>query len=77
MNIHSHLFGSLLFCVLLGTFHQTHMAQVASAGMADIAVFVVFLCSAVACLFMSAFYHTCGVHSKEASQRSRSRSAAR
>ncbi|KAI0346144.1 HlyIII-domain-containing protein [Trametopsis cervina] len=63
VNIHSHLWGSLLFCFFLATFHQTHMASVATTTWFDTAVFVVFLTSAVGCLSFSAFYHTCEVHS--------------
>ncbi|KAI0697986.1 HlyIII-domain-containing protein [Cytidiella melzeri] len=65
VNIHSHLWGAVLFCYLLVTFHQRHIAGVDSATWEDAAMFALFLAASVTCLSFSAFYHTCDVHSKE------------
>lgn len=64
MNIHSHLFGALLFCWLLVFLDQTYLASYPTVTWKDAAVFSIFLVSAVICMFLSAFYHTCGVHSE-------------
>ena len=63
MNIHSHLFGALLFALLLVTVDSTHLTEHETASLADRLVFAIFLSAAVFCLGSSAFYHTCCVHS--------------
>ncbi|EKM58051.1 uncharacterized protein PHACADRAFT_89788 [Phanerochaete carnosa HHB-10118-sp] len=69
VNIHSHLFGGLLFCWLLGTYRQTYLSQYDTTTWVDAAVFAIFLASAVLCLFGSASYHTFGVHSRGVAER--------
>ncbi|CCL99603.1 uncharacterized protein FIBRA_01621 [Fibroporia radiculosa] len=69
VNIHTHLFGGLLFIVFLSTFPSVYFAHYESTTWADFAVFVIFLASAVFCLFSSSFYHTFSVHSHEVSLR--------
>ena len=64
VNIHSHLWGAVLFAFILFTFDANHVSKYkASAGWVDFGVFTVFLSSAVFCLSASAFYHTVGSHS--------------
>ncbi|KAF8068892.1 hemolysin-III related-domain-containing protein [Lyophyllum atratum] len=64
INIHSHLWGAVLFIYLLVDFNsQQHLG----ATWIDTAVFSVFLCSAVFCLSASAFYHTATCHSEKVS----------
>lgn len=65
VNIHSHLGGALLFVVLLSTFRQVYFIHYTSITWMDIAVFVIFLSSAVFCLLCSAVFHTFSVHSEE------------
>ncbi|KAJ6595699.1 hemolysin-III related-domain-containing protein [Mycena vulgaris] len=69
INIHSHLWGAVLFSYFLATFGETHLKQHASATWVDSAVFVVFLSSAIFCLAASAFYHTSTCHSEEIASR--------
>ncbi|KAI0366813.1 HlyIII-domain-containing protein [Pilatotrama ljubarskyi] len=64
VNIHSHLGGALLFGVLLFSFPAVYFTHYESTTWADMAVFMVFLCAAVFCLFSSAFYHTFSSHSE-------------
>ncbi|TEB34168.1 HlyIII-domain-containing protein [Coprinellus micaceus] len=59
VNIHSHLWGSALFVYFLGTVTGIHP----DATWRDMAVFSVFLLSAVFCLSGSAIYHTATCHS--------------
>lgn len=64
VNIHSHLWGAVLFVFILFTFNANHVSRYElSAGWLDLGVFTVFLSSAVFCLSASAFYHTVGSHS--------------
>jgi adiponectin receptor len=68
VNIHSHLWGAVLFAFILFTFDANHIARhKGSAGWADFGVFTVFLSSAVFCMGASAFYHTVGSHSDDVS----------
>ncbi|KAI0825529.1 hemolysin-III related-domain-containing protein [Irpex lacteus] len=64
LNIHTHLWGALLFLLLLTTFHTTHITPTPTATWADTTVIGIFLAAAVACLSLSAAYHTCEVHSR-------------
>ncbi|OCH86811.1 HlyIII-domain-containing protein [Obba rivulosa] len=68
-NIHTHLFGAILFLYLLFTFQKTYFRRYESVTLMDMAVFAIFLSSAVFCLFSSAFFHTFTAHSKEVSAR--------
>lgn len=63
MNIHSHLSGAVLFVALLFTFPSVYFVHYESTTWADKAVFSIFLCAAIFCLFSSAFYHTFSAHS--------------
>lgn len=69
VNIQTHLFGAVLFGVLLSTFHQVYLARFDSTTWADYAVFTIFLSAAVFCLLTSSFYHTFSVHSREVALR--------
>jgi adiponectin receptor len=67
VNIHSHLWGGVLFIhfalnlrAFLGHYPTTWV---------DSVMFLVFLCSAVFCLFASALFHTSTCHSEEVRQR--------
>ena len=68
VNIHSHLWGSALFVYFLGTVTGIHP----DATWRDMAVFAVFLLSAVFCLSGSAIYHTATCHSLDVRAVSRS-----
>ncbi|KAH9855334.1 HlyIII-domain-containing protein [Lenzites betulinus] len=63
VNIHSHLGGAIIFAALLFSFPKVYFVHYESTTWADMAVFVVFLCAAIFCLFSSAFYHTFSAHS--------------
>ncbi|KAJ7167320.1 hemolysin-III related-domain-containing protein [Mycena crocata] len=65
INIHSHLWGAVLFTYFLATVDKTHLKQYAASTWVDSAVLVVFLSSAIFCLSASAFYHTSTCHSEE------------
>ncbi|KAJ6543820.1 hemolysin-III related-domain-containing protein [Mycena sp. CBHHK59/15] len=69
INIHSHLWGAVLFTYFLVTFDESHLKQHAGTTWADSAVFAVFLSSAIFCLSASAFYHTATCHSEKVSAR--------
>ncbi|KIP12106.1 hypothetical protein PHLGIDRAFT_98449 [Phlebiopsis gigantea 11061_1 CR5-6] len=69
VNIHSHLFGGVIFCWFLATFRQAYLVKYETASWVDTAVFAIFLASAITCLFCSASYHTFGVHSKGVAER--------
>ncbi|EIN08395.1 HlyIII-domain-containing protein [Punctularia strigosozonata HHB-11173 SS5] len=72
VNIHSHLWGAVLFVLILFTFNSNHISRYElSAGWLDLGVFTVFLSSAVFCLSASAFYHMVGSHSDDFSTRCR------
>ncbi|KAJ7204646.1 hemolysin-III related-domain-containing protein [Mycena pura] len=68
INIHSHLWGAVLFVYFLATFRETHLAQYATTWV-DSAVIAVFLFSVVFCLLSSALYHTASCHSEEVATR--------
>lgn len=63
VNIHSHLWGAVLFLYLLATFYPAYLQHYPTTWV-DSAVFVVFLSSAVVCLLASAFFHTSTCHSE-------------
>lgn len=63
INIHSHLWGAVLFLVLLViTFYET-LSYHPTVTWHDVAGFVVFLAAAVICLSFSAMFHTGSCHS--------------
>lgn len=56
VNIHSHLFGGLLFCLLpLYAVHEVYPGQ-PNAGLADVVVFAVFFYGVAVCFLLSATY---------------------
>lgn len=56
VNIHSHLFGGLLFCLLpLYAIHKVYPGQ-PNAGLADVVVFAVFFYGVAVCFLLSATY---------------------
>ncbi|KAI1786712.1 hemolysin-III related-domain-containing protein [Ganoderma leucocontextum] len=59
----AHLGGAVLFVALLFTFPSVYFVHYESTTWADMAVFSIFLCAAIFCLFSSAFYHTFSAHS--------------
>lgn len=65
VNIHSHLWGAILFIYFLATYRQSHVQIYPGATWKDTAVFAVFLSSAVFCLSASAFFHTSTCHSEK------------
>ncbi|KAI0631080.1 HlyIII-domain-containing protein [Trametes polyzona] len=64
VNIHSHLGGAVLFAAFLVSFPTVYFSHYESTTWADMAVFMIFLCAAIFCLFSSAFYHTFSAHSE-------------
>ncbi|KAF9261710.1 HlyIII-domain-containing protein [Marasmius fiardii PR-910] len=68
VNIHSHLWGAVLFAYLLMTERPVHLTS-KLAGSLDSAVLSVFFLSAVFCLGASAFYHTFTCHSEQVASR--------
>ncbi|KAL1742555.1 hemolysin-III related-domain-containing protein [Schizophyllum fasciatum] len=66
VNIHSHLWGAVLFVYLMLTF-PSYVLQFPRATWMDVAVACVFLSSAVFCLSASAFYHAASCHSQAVS----------
>ncbi|KIJ35760.1 hypothetical protein M422DRAFT_180317, partial [Sphaerobolus stellatus SS14] len=64
INIHTHLWGAVLFLYLLTDFYR-HLSQYDSVNHYDIGAFLIFLVSAVVCLSFSSLYHTMSCHSKE------------
>ncbi|KAF8221086.1 HlyIII-domain-containing protein [Tricholoma matsutake] len=69
INIHSHMWGAVLFLYFLATFRSTYILPHPSTSWEDSAVFLAFLSSAVFCLSGSALYHTSSCHSEEVSVR--------
>ncbi|KAI0298706.1 HlyIII-domain-containing protein [Multifurca ochricompacta] len=70
VNIHTHLHASILFAFfLLHTVNDSYFKAHVDISWADRAVFVVFLSSAVFCLFCSAFFHMASSHSKQVAAR--------
>ncbi|KAI0035484.1 hemolysin-III related-domain-containing protein [Vararia minispora EC-137] len=68
VNIHTHLYGTVLFLFLLSSFEATYFAGYESVTVLDRAVFAIFLLSAVFCLSSSTLFHTAHAHSQKASQ---------
>ncbi|KAF9485056.1 HlyIII-domain-containing protein [Pholiota conissans] len=64
INIHSHLWGAVLFGYFLATYYQNYVVLHAMSAWQDVAVIGIFLASAIICLVGSAFYHTSGCHSQ-------------
>ncbi|KAF9467870.1 hemolysin-III related-domain-containing protein [Collybia nuda] len=69
INIHSHLWGAVLFMYILATYRESHVQTHPGTTWIDAAVIAVFLSSAVFCLSASAFYHTSTCHSEKVSSR--------
>ncbi|KDQ58613.1 hypothetical protein JAAARDRAFT_206498 [Jaapia argillacea MUCL 33604] len=66
VNIHSHLFGALLFVGLFLSLDSWFLSiHHATTTWLDYVVFSIFLSSAVFCLLASATMHSCACHSKE------------
>ncbi|KAF9494994.1 HlyIII-domain-containing protein [Pleurotus eryngii] len=63
VNIHSHLWGAVLFGYLLLTFYPNYVAHQHGASWIDVTVFAIFLVSAVFCLLASATLHAFTCHS--------------
>ncbi|KAF8590070.1 HlyIII-domain-containing protein, partial [Ramaria rubella] len=63
VNIHSHLWGALLFVFFLCNIYS-HLDKYPSVNLYDVGGLVIFLVSAVMCLTFSASYHTMTCHSK-------------
>ncbi|CAI6339980.1 unnamed protein product [Periconia digitata] len=63
VNIYTHLIGSLTFLLLPMITHKSLTTRHATATVEDALVFTAFFGSAVACLGMSAAYHTISNHS--------------
>ncbi|KAJ8081844.1 hypothetical protein PM082_007690 [Marasmius tenuissimus] len=68
VNIHSHLWGAILFCYLLMTERPKHFTTHHATSL-EVIIFSVFFISAVFCLAASAAYHTFSCHSREVSFR--------
>ncbi|KAK7462854.1 hypothetical protein VKT23_007430 [Stygiomarasmius scandens] len=68
VNIHSHLWGGVLFLYLLATVNSTSLISYPTTW-ADSVMFSIFLLSAVFCLLASALYHTSTCHSQEVATR--------
>ncbi|KIY72679.1 HlyIII-domain-containing protein [Cylindrobasidium torrendii FP15055 ss-10] len=69
VNIHSHLWGAVLFIYLMLTVYSSHIQAYPTATWADMFIFQAFLVSAVICLGMSAFFHTSTCHSHQVAVR--------
>ncbi|KAJ7640862.1 hemolysin-III related-domain-containing protein [Mycena polygramma] len=69
INIHSHLWGAMLFAYFLATFRETFTSQFNATTWVDSAVLAVFLSSAIFCLSASALFHTSACHSQEVTSR--------
>ncbi|KAF9234270.1 HlyIII-domain-containing protein [Melanogaster broomeanus] len=67
VNIHSHLWGAVLFLVLLATFQSKLVGAYETATWIDTCVFTIFLFSAVFCLSASAAFHASTCHSERVS----------
>ena len=65
VNIHTHLWGAVLFAYLIATFYPTYVQLHGITTWRDSAVIGIFLSSATFCLAASAFYHTSGCHSQK------------
>jgi len=69
INIHTHLWGAVLFSYLLATFYPTYVQLHGITTWRDSAVIGIFLSSATFCLAASAFYHTSCCHSQKVASR--------
>ncbi|KAL5522984.1 hypothetical protein ACEPAF_1251 [Sanghuangporus sanghuang] len=69
VNIHSHLWGAVLFLVLFFSSQLYVMARYPTATWVDSTMFSVFIISAVVCLTSSSFYHMAGCHSERVARR--------
>ena len=63
VNIHSHLWGAVLFIFFLFTLYG-RLDKYPSVALYDLLNFAIFLVSAVVCLTFSASYHTMTCHSQ-------------
>ncbi|KAH6917946.1 hemolysin-III related-domain-containing protein, partial [Coprinopsis sp. MPI-PUGE-AT-0042] len=68
-NIHSHLWGAVLFAYFLFSFYPDYVSTHVGATWKDTAVMTVFLISAIFCLLGSATYHTSECHSEKVATR--------
>ncbi|THV04688.1 HlyIII-domain-containing protein [Dendrothele bispora CBS 962.96] len=68
VNIHSHLWGGILFLYLFATVNSTSLISHPTSW-TDSVMFSIFLLSAVFCLLASALYHTLTCHSQEVAAR--------
>jgi len=64
INIHSHLWGAVIFAYFLATFQSMYISRYPSTSWVDTFVFAIFLLSAIFCLAFSAVFHMSTCHSK-------------
>jgi len=69
VNIHSHIWGAILFVLLLATFQTRHVGVYETTTWVDTCAIGVFLMSAVFCLSASAIFHTSTCHSEQVSSK--------
>jgi adiponectin receptor len=69
INIHTHLWGALLFSYLLATFYPTYIGLSGITTWRDFVVIGIFLSSATLCLAASALFHTSICHSQKTASR--------
>jgi len=69
INIHTHLWGAVLFSYLLATFYPTYIRLHGITTWRDSAVIGIFLSSATFCLAASALFHTSVCHSQKIASR--------
>lgn len=65
VNIHTHLWGAVLFSYFLATFYPTYLQLHGITTWRDSAVIGIFLSSATFCLAASSFYHMSCCHSQK------------
>lgn len=69
VNIHSHLFGAILFLILFFTNQLYVVARYPTATWVDSTMFSIYILSTVFCLTSSSFYHMAGCHSESVASR--------
>jgi len=67
VNIHTHLWGAVIFLILLFATHYTLLTQYPTATWLDVTSFSIFLLAAIACLGLSATFHVSMSHSEKVS----------
>ena len=65
INIHSHLFGAILFVVFLAMNYSVVVSSYTSTTWVDTAMVSIFLTSAVFCLSSSSIFHIMVCHSED------------